>query len=39
MKSSQTELNVNWTKVSYKRGSSMQEGNEREAEHSKEGEH
>jgi hypothetical protein len=39
MNSSQPELNGNWTKVSYKRGSSTQEGTEREAKHAKEREH
>jgi hypothetical protein len=38
MYSSQTELNYNWTKVSYKRGRSTQ-GTEREAKHTKENEH
>jgi hypothetical protein len=39
MNSSQQELYDNWTKVSYKRGSSTQEGTEREAKHAKESEH
>jgi hypothetical protein len=39
MNSSQPELNDNWTKVSYERGRSTQEGNEREAKHAKESEH
>jgi hypothetical protein len=33
------ELNDNWTKVSYKRGRSTQEGTERETKHAKESEH
>jgi hypothetical protein len=37
--SSQPKLNDNWTKVSYKRGRSTQEENEREAKHTKESEH
>jgi hypothetical protein len=36
MNSSQPVLNGNWTKVSYKRGRSIQEGIESEAEHAKE---
>jgi hypothetical protein len=39
MNSSQPELNDNWTKVSYKRGRSTQEGTEREAKHTKKSEH
>jgi hypothetical protein len=39
MNSSQPELNDNWTKVSYKRGRSTQEGTDREAKHAKESEH
>jgi hypothetical protein len=39
MNSSQTELNENWTKVSYKRGRSTQEENEWEAKLAKESEH
>jgi hypothetical protein len=39
MNSSQPELNYNWTKVSYKRGRSAQEENEREAKDAKESEH
>jgi hypothetical protein len=37
--SSQPVLNDNWTKVSYKRGRSTQEGTEREAKHAIESEH
>jgi hypothetical protein len=39
MNSSQSELNDNWTKVSYKRGRSIQEGPESQAKHAKESEH
>jgi hypothetical protein len=39
MNSSQPELNDNWTKVSYKRGSSTQKENEKEAKHAKESEY
>jgi hypothetical protein len=40
MNSSQPELNNDsWTKVSYKRRRSTQEGTEREAKHAKESEH
>jgi hypothetical protein len=39
MNSSQPELNDNWTKTSYKRRRSTQEGTEREAKHAKESEH
>jgi hypothetical protein len=36
MCSSQPELNINWTEVSYKRGRSTQDETEREAIHTKE---
>jgi hypothetical protein len=39
MYSSHSELNNNWTKVSYKRGRSTQEETERETKHAKENEH
>jgi hypothetical protein len=39
MNSSQPVLKDNWTKVTYKRGRSTQEGTEREAKHAKENEH
>jgi hypothetical protein len=39
MNSSQPELNDNWTKVSYKRGRSTQEGTKSVAKHTKESEH
>jgi hypothetical protein len=39
MNSSQPELNDNWTKLSYKRGRSTQEGTERGAKHATENEH
>jgi hypothetical protein len=39
MNYSQPELNDNWTKVSYKRGRSTQQGTEREAKHAKQSEH
>jgi hypothetical protein len=39
MNSSRPVLNDNWTKASYKRGRSTQEGTEREAIHAKESEH
>jgi hypothetical protein len=37
--SSQPVINDNWTKVSYKRGRSTQEGTEREPKHAKGSEH
>jgi hypothetical protein len=39
LNSSQPQLNDNWTKVSYKRVRSAQEGSEREAKHAKESQH
>jgi hypothetical protein len=39
MNSSQTELNDNWTKVSYKKGRSTQDGTDKEAKHVKQREH